>query len=66
MTEEEAKKKWCPMIKVHTFGYGQDEHYSNNRLELANLAKCISTGCMAWRAYPTVESNGYCGLAGKP
>ena len=54
MTEEEAKKKWCPMVrkigwKTETcggpWGYGL----------------CIGFACMMWREK---EENCWCGLGG--
>ncbi len=82
MTEDEAKTKWCPMIR---FSLGEVAHYSN-REEVADASnaksRCIGSACMMWRishrmyskigadGFPTKDSNeifeGYCGLAGKP
>ena len=69
MTEEEAKKKWCPESR-HSFdeqtGPGWNTGESHN---------CIGSRCMAWRWIPSVNTagrpvhgsgNGFCGLAGKP
>lgn len=75
MTEEEAKTKWCPMVRK-TMWYDQ---------------VCLASGCMMWRWEPYGEwcirlqdskqsspnmdmnermillpRNGYCGLGGKP
>ena len=50
MTEEEAKKRWCPMARVHiSRSLSGSEYYSNNRLALHDLTTCIASGCMAWR-----------------
>lgn len=81
MTEDEAKKKWCPMIKIapETEGF----YPLTNRAkaihkgdELIGTVTCIASECMAWRntglVYdcdePTkiIERRGHCGLAGKP
>ena len=75
MTEEEAKTKWCPMVR---FVIGPDTAtwqgvaYTNRcrGLEPATVT-CIASDCMMWREDPTrkeVENgyhanNGYCGLA---
>ena len=79
MTEDEAKKKWCP------HGRGLDsysETVSHNRYTDGKpVTLCIGSECMAWRtikgqvpvpadevgSYKYVNANGgYCGLAGKP
>jgi len=74
MTEEEAKKKWCPFRRyVSLDGLGLFNG-TNPRLN------CLGSQCMAWRATanevgPTPPNErgvieykpaGYCGLAGKP
>ena len=68
MTEEEAKKRWCPMARVHiSRSLSGSEYYSNNRLALHDLTTCIASGCMAWRTGESYGErfSGYCGLAGK-
>lgn len=80
MTEEEAKKKWCPMVRKLTFR--ETSAFSGSHTPNNEEAKCIGSACMMWRA--TVEvipgcttnsgfapaiantTGGYCGLAGKP
>ena len=42
LTEEEAKMKWCPMIRA---GYGCNRESENDREGF----HCISSGCMMWR-----------------
>lgn len=78
MTEDEAKKKWCPMVR--------DVRASNGAMEIGS-GFCKASECMMWRdnldrvltgrdiivtdgnkrniVKETVPS-GYCGLAGKP
>ena len=68
MTEEEAKTKWCPMVRLGDSG-------GNNQLLLggthSTLGHCIGSACMMWRerrGYDAGElklTSGYCGLAGK-
>lgn len=82
MTEEEAKTKWCPMVR--------DVRMTNGNLEIGS-GYCKASGCMMWRRtvrlpndtlvpvsvklhddgsftteHPTVEREGYCGMGGKP
>lgn len=71
MTEEEAKLKWCPMVRVPLAFAGTA--MANDRSE-----RCIGSACMMWRWYSnemmmpylntvvTQARRGYCGLAGKP
>lgn len=74
MTEDEAKKKWCPFARLAISN--RPNTPSLNRILdvddpsiIENLTKCIGSDCMAWRVERTY-SNGrqdcYCGLAGKP
>lgn len=81
MTEQEAKKKWCPMVRFHV---AQDRVWSNKLgggAVTENTDKCIGIDCMMWRnlqsmpmmdMYEGVKIReysvpaGYCGLAGKP
>lgn len=62
LTEEEAKKKWCPMAQI-IIGYNENVNSASN---------CIASECMAWRwaviqpgGKPNPANGGYCGLAGK-
>ena len=71
MTEDEAKQKWCPHARLRTSWsspYGGVALAGTNRWEKGN-AKCIASGCMAWRWEDIAKRkpiDGYCGLAGKP
>ena len=71
MTEEEAKTKWCPMIRFTSAQSGLDSF--ENR---GSACMCIASDCMMWQTtdnetFPTapgekeIESKpaGYCGLA---
>ena len=62
MTESEAKTKWCPFARMLAHTYAQDGKgrifeggYSYNRSPdddecyIPTGAKCIASGCMAWR-----------------
>jgi hypothetical protein len=67
MTEEEAKKKWCPMANYQSYG---NRPPFDKGIEI----QCIASDCMMWRGIPTRDEaengfylkDGYCGLGGKP
>lgn len=77
VTEEDAKTKWCPMVR-HIERQDSGES-SNNRCfpvddpkktGISNNVwnKCIGSHCMMWRrtnAVSAIDLRGYCGLAGK-
>lgn len=76
MTEQEAKKKWCPFAIAHRAGIsggGNRVQYEGGDWEIARGTTCIASGCMAWRSQyewnpdaSTIEPvGGYCGLAGR-
>jgi len=69
MTEEEAKTKWCPMVR--------DVRMTNGNLEIGS-GYCKASGCMMWvetkpaerfgvkTGRHTASAHGYCGMGGKP
>jgi hypothetical protein len=81
MTEDEAKKKWCPMVRV---GEGSSTDNRNCSAGIVNKNPgegsqwncCIASSCMMWRCADSYFSTttgtvrkpdtGYCGLGGKP
>jgi hypothetical protein len=74
MTEDQAKTKWCPMVR---FSIGEDDNNScNNRDISGDVTKCIGSDCMMWRMKYVEQQDErnvsvlmpdyYCGLAGKP
>lgn len=78
MTEEEAKKKWCPFYQVNG-GTDADDNRStgwdkDKKIYAPTLrnATCLASQCMAWRftnldvTGDPITNHGFCGLAGKP
>lgn len=77
MTEDEAKTKWCPFVRIGSTMSGKGSLNRDYALghEISS-AGCIASQCMAWRWVeimardipPNIEFHqpGYCGLAGKP
>lgn len=82
MTEEEAKKKWCPFARqMATLDKAKVPFAiaSVNRMHGGSFITCFASACMAWRwahekhtCGATCEADcrfaddGHCGLAGKP
>lgn len=66
MTEDEAKTKWCPHVRV---GDKAVNRYFDG---FPSHSYCIGSECMAWRWIKPVYTGdaknkyGFCGLAGKP
>lgn len=66
MTEDDARQKWCPMVRYPLW---PDECSGGNE-----GARCIASDCMMWRwdedanelAETGFDCVGYCGLANKP
>ena len=79
MTEEEAKKKWCPEARLimassnteapinAAAGYNQSSLHEGNAM--LKSAACLGANCMMWQwaTEPLKERNelrlGFCGLA---
>ena len=74
MTEDEAKIKWCPWVRV---AVGDDIIVSTrgvlgrsdtDGLSVTFTFRCIASECMMWRWHripgpPMQDTEGYCGLA---
>lgn len=79
MTEDEAKTKWCPHVRVAAGFRELAYNRAQNDSPIKHTA-CIGSACMAWRwkwdagggdaveehRKPSGQGDGYCGLAGKP
>jgi len=76
MTEEEAKTKWCPMVRrvsqaMSSGGVSVLAANRNGNGDIAAGSECIGSACMMFRWTLRSDSersdeHGYCGLAGKP
>lgn len=70
MTEDEAKKRWCPFVRTGlTAGMSVNRHVADApgaNDGVWHETRCLASGCMAWRKdAPVARSmDGYCGLAG--
>jgi len=71
MTEDEAKTKWCPMVRSSDLEKDVDNCYIKDRNP--TYSRCIASDCMMWRLSarhylddvpPKSPIQGYCGLAG--
>ena len=54
MTEDEAKTKWCPMVRLGVTVGGEPapglNRFTNpNNMKSMDFAKCIGSACMMWR-----------------
>jgi hypothetical protein len=77
MTEDEAKKKWCPFVAVaNQMAFETRIKYErlSGGVRLENI--CAASDCMMWRCADSYFSTttgtvrkpdtGYCGLGGNP
>lgn len=73
VTEAEAKKKWCPFVRVE--GSNRIHNLNTDGFDAEHrFQHCIGSVCMAWRTFGLtmakgggdMEHHGYCGLAGRP
>ena len=77
MTEDKAKKKWCPMIRDGGTYYGMIFNGINSAENNTQGYTCIASDCMMWRwegynadgeRLRRMEDNqyyGFCGLGGR-
>lgn len=64
MTEDEARKKWCPFATVVAFNFQQNmiPVAINRTRGLGEQPTCLGSGCMAWIADANQARNGKCGM----
>ncbi len=66
MTEDEAKTKWCPLVRLVGFKDSIAEGTSWNRApddpdgQQSPGTKCIASACMAWRYDEAEYEHGEC------
>jgi hypothetical protein len=77
MTEDQAKKKWCPLSRTGIYAgvsaVAVNRHISDGTkdADIEEDTRCKGSECMLWRSTPPEPfngehySSGYCGLAGK-
>jgi hypothetical protein len=65
MTENEAKMKWCPMVRDGGTYQGMIFNGINSAECVRGGYDCIASGCMMWRDDGVHTTSGHCGLAGK-
>lgn len=80
-TEDEAKTKWCPMVRQSaTFTEGYGLSYNRSAVEVPPDCRCVGSACMMWRQtlvelhhgvgtagpFTVPAGSGWCGLAGRP
>ncbi len=67
MTEEEAKKKWCPLART---AFLEDSDSRGIAMAAINrdyfgrpnsACRCIASECMAWQRLRGDSQDGYCG-----
>lgn len=67
LTEEEAKTKWCPEVKILLSPpqYEGGPHYIMTNRYNDSSYNCIASECMMWKKSLMEENKGYCGKTGK-
>ena len=68
LTEEEAKEKWCPEVRLRVGVNGAANRNLKGCCPDDKDTKCIASGCMMWRYAGESEKGetGYCGKAVLP
>lgn len=72
MTEEDARKRWCPFSSTGYVGVSLNRISGVDRQDhaaaISHDTRCVAAHCMAWRWHPHRKNegsrSGFCGLAG--
>jgi hypothetical protein len=73
VTEKQARKMWCPFVRVE--GNNRILNSLSDGFDAEHLYQhCLGSTCMAWRPFnyshlkggEHVDAHGYCGIAGRP
>jgi hypothetical protein len=72
MTEQDAKKRWCPMVRGLPVGNNEIYRHATTRDWGDEESNCIASKCMMWvedfliqnneGIIVNVDSGGHCGL----
>jgi len=68
-TVEEAKKKWCPMVRHQDTANDPASNRASvfNPCEVERWNRCIADKCFpGWRWWDSDKKSGYCGFGGPP
>ena len=61
MTEEEARQKWCPFVRITISEFPETGNVAVNvgpkGSRTYDQSRCIASDCMAWRTIKMVEHN---------
>ena len=74
MTEEEAKTKWCPMVRImfrqdgggaNSWTHDNPKGEINAYARMPEQSRCIGSGCMMWRDRSAAEQKSTTGALGE-
>ena len=63
MSIEEAKGKWCPMVRNIMADARTGRNYNRVGGKVDKNSTCVADKCMLWRYYSPETYEGYCGLS---
>lgn len=71
MTEDEAKRRWCPMVRIHVAEGDSDgvtREFTNRPGKEGRHSCCIGSGCTwwGWEELPAGELSGTYGRCEAP
>lgn len=71
ITETDASKLWCPLVRHacngETFNRGENTNYTNTSTVSTYPCTCIGSKCAGWRwkiEKTNFPAKGFCGFAG--